>query len=41
MLIERDYYCEDCHYTWPEEVRREGLCWPQHNCTPLRIAPPS
>ena len=21
-LLERDYYCEDCHYTWPREGTR-------------------
>ena len=22
-LIPREYYCEDCHYTWPKEKRVE------------------
>jgi hypothetical protein len=21
-LVEKDYYCEDCHYTWPREGQR-------------------
>ena len=31
-LIPREYYCEDCHYTWPKEKRvemeRDILGWP-------------
>jgi hypothetical protein len=21
-LVEKDYYCEDCHYTWPKQGMR-------------------
>ena len=23
-LIEKDYYCQRCHYTWPKEVHAQG-----------------
>jgi hypothetical protein len=30
-LVERDYYCEDCHFTWPKEgTRSRG----RHNMAP-------
>ncbi|HEX5177057.1 MAG TPA: SPOR domain-containing protein [Chthoniobacteraceae bacterium] len=33
-MIERDYYCEACHYTWPAEPEKPGpeldrLNWPK------------
>lgn len=36
-IIEKEYYCEDCHFTWPDEVKVEpeldSLNWPK--ATPL------
>lgn len=23
-LVEKDYYCEECHYTWPKNAERPG-----------------
>ena len=33
-VIERDYYCDDCHFTWPEqppkpEPELDILNWPK------------
>jgi hypothetical protein len=32
-VIAQEYYCEDCHFTWPDEVKPEPeldvLNWPK------------
>ena len=32
-LLDKEFYCEDCHYTWPKEVKaeieRDILGWPK------------
>ncbi len=32
-LLDKEFYCEDCHYTWPQEVKaeieRDILGWPK------------
>jgi len=37
-LIPREYYCEDCQFTWPDkvtaEVDRDALNWPRHSKVP-------
>ncbi len=37
-LIPREYYCEDCHFTWPDkvppEVDRDALNWPRNSRVP-------
>jgi hypothetical protein len=37
-LIPREYYCEDCQFTWPDkvkvEVARDALNWPRHSKVP-------
>jgi hypothetical protein len=37
-LIPREYYCEDCQFTWPDkvtpEVERDALNWPRHSKVP-------
>jgi hypothetical protein len=34
-LFEKDFYCQDCHFTWPKETRiepeRDILDWPVKN----------
>jgi hypothetical protein len=27
-LVEKDYYCEDCHYTWPKEGTKASVLRP-------------
>jgi hypothetical protein len=37
-LIPREYYCEDCQFTWPDkvqpEVERDALNWPRQSKVP-------
>jgi predicted RNA-binding Zn-ribbon protein involved in translation (DUF1610 family) len=37
-LIPREYYCEDCQFTWPDKVKvdvdRDALNWPRHSKVP-------
>jgi len=37
-LIPREYYCEDCQFTWPDkvkvEVERDHLNWPRQSKLP-------
>jgi hypothetical protein len=37
-LIPREYYCEDCQFTWPDKVTpdvdRDALNWPRHSKVP-------
>jgi len=37
-LIPREYYCEDCQFTWPDkvapEVERDALNWPRKSKVP-------
>ncbi len=37
-LIPREYYCEDCQFTWPDKVApqvdRDTLNWPRHSKVP-------
>jgi hypothetical protein len=37
-LIPREYYCEDCQFTWPDkvqpEVDRDALNWPRKSKVP-------
>lgn len=37
-LIPREYYCEDCQFTWPDkvvaEVERDALNWPHKSKVP-------
>jgi hypothetical protein len=37
-LIPREYFCEDCQFTWPDkvppEVDRDALNWPRHSKMP-------
>jgi transposase-like protein len=37
-LIPREYYCEDCQFTWPDkvepEIDRDALNWPRHSKVP-------
>jgi transposase-like protein len=37
-LIPREYYCEDCQFTWPDKVKpevdRDALNWPRHTKVP-------
>jgi len=37
-LIPREYYCEDCQFTWPDKVKadveRDALNWPRHSRVP-------
>ena len=37
-LIPREYYCEDCQFTWPDkvtpEVDRDALNWPRESKVP-------
>jgi predicted RNA-binding Zn-ribbon protein involved in translation (DUF1610 family) len=37
-LIPREYYCEDCQFTWPDkvppEVDRDALNWPRQSKVP-------
>jgi predicted RNA-binding Zn-ribbon protein involved in translation (DUF1610 family) len=37
-LFPREYYCEDCHFTWPDkvplEVDRDALNWPRDSKVP-------
>ena len=28
-LIEKEYYCENCHYTWPKEGTRRSILYPE------------
>jgi len=37
-LIPREYYCEDCQFTWPDKVepeqQRDALNWPRQSKVP-------
>ena len=37
-LIPREYYCEDCQFTWPDkvtpDVERDALNWPRESKVP-------
>jgi len=37
-LIPKEYYCEDCQFTWPDKVEpqidRDALNWPRHSKMP-------
>jgi hypothetical protein len=37
-LIPREYYCEDCQFTWPDKVKpavdRDALNWPRKSKVP-------
>jgi hypothetical protein len=37
-LIPREYYCEDCQFTWPDKVKtdvpRDALNWPHESKVP-------
>jgi len=37
-LIPREYYCEDCQFTWPDkvvpDVERDALNWPRQSKVP-------
>ena len=37
-IIPREYYCEDCQFTWPDkiapEIDRDALNWPRHSKVP-------
>jgi len=37
-LIPREYYCEDCQFTWPDkvapEIDRDALNWPRQSKMP-------
>jgi len=37
-IIPREYYCEDCQFTWPDEVKpdveRDALNWPRTSRIP-------
>jgi len=37
-VIDKEYYCEDCHFTWPDEVKLEpvldALNWPKNLSLP-------
>jgi len=37
-LIPREYYCEDCQFTWPDkvpaEIDRDALNWPRESKVP-------